>query len=388
MGKVKNIALLGATGSIGKSALSVIRSHPETLSLYGVSAHTNMQFLEEIIEEFKPRVIVVTGEKKPSFRKDVKLYTGIEGLEDVARDPEVDIILVATTGTVGVFPTIEALKHGKRVALANKETLVAFGDVVKRAVKDYGGEIIPVDSEHSAIFQLLEERKKDIERIILTASGGPFRNLKKEELDKVTPQDALRHPTWKMGKKITVDSATLFNKALEIIEANRLFDFGPEKIEVVIHPESIIHGAVILKDGAFLAHLSPPDMRIPIQYALSYPERWGSPARFVPLHKFKKLTFEIPDTGRFPALLLGYRALREGGTMPAVLNAANEIAVGAFLKNRITFPAITEIVEKVMNAHTVGPAYPLKRVLEADYWARQVAEGLIATHPRSKTKGM
>ena len=267
--KVKNVALLGATGSIGRSALSLIRSHPDRLRLYAVSAHSNIDFLEEIIDEFNPKMVVVTGDKRPSRRKNVRLLVGIEGLEVVAREENVDILLVATSGTVGVFPTIEALKHGKRVALANKETLVAFGDVVKRTMKDFGGEIIPVDSEHSALFQLLNERRDEVEKIILTASGGPFRKLPKEELSRVKPEDALKHPTWKMGKKITIDSATLFNKALEVIEANRLFDFGPEKIEVVIHPESIVHGAVLLKDGAILAHLSQPDMRVPIQYALS-----------------------------------------------------------------------------------------------------------------------
>jgi 1-deoxy-D-xylulose-5-phosphate reductoisomerase len=380
----KRVALFGASGSIGRNTLSVLDMHRDKFELYAVSVHSNIDFLDEIISSFNPKAVVFTGEKKKKLPSDIKVYEGIDGLAHIAKDPNVDIVVVATAGNVGVFPTIEGLKAGKRVALANKETLVSFGNIVMRTKRESEGELVPIDSEHSSLFQLIEKRREEIVKVILTASGGPFRSLPKERLKSVTVEDALKHPTWRMGAKITVDSATLMNKSLEIIEAHHLFGLKKEEIDVVIHPQSIVHGMIVLKDGAILAHLSKPDMRVPIQYALTYPERLESPVETVPITEVRDLYFEEPDTEKFPALLLGYKALEVGGTMPAVMNAANEVAVHAFLEGRIPFTAITEIVKRVMDAHIPESPFPLKKVLEIDYWAREMARSLVVHYGGSQ----
>ncbi len=365
----KRVALLGATGSIGTSTLEVLRLHRERFELFAISFHSNVEKALKIVDEFHPEYVVSTSNKKLEFENQL---FGIEGLKTVAR--EADIVVVATGGIVGVFPTIEALKAGKRVALANKETLVSFGNIVKDVLRNSNGEIIPVDSEHSAIFQLLDGRRKEVKNIYITASGGPFRAKPVEELQKVRPEDALKHPTWSMGQKITIDSATMINKGLEIIEAYHLFDVSPERIKVVVHPQSIIHGMVELLDGAFMAHLSMPDMKIPIQYALTYPERLSSPAKTFNPFEISQLIFEKPDFEKFPGLKLAYEVLNEGREYPAIFNAANEEAVFMFLRGRIKFTEIPEIIRRVLENNPGFDPETLDGLLEADHWARQEAK--------------
>ncbi len=375
---VRNVALLGSTGSIGRNAVKVIESNPDRFRLFAISGHSNVELLSSIAHKHRPPIVVVTSDKDVDVPEGTELLRGVDGLKAVASHPEVNIVLVATSGIVGVFPTLEALKAGKRVALANKETLVSFGKVVKSAQKESQGEIIPVDSEHSALFQLLNSCDCDsVDKIILTASGGPFRTWSMEQLKNVTVQDALKHPTWNMGSKITIDSATLMNKGLEVIEAYWLFDFPPERIDVVVHPQSIIHGMIKLRDGAIMAHMSATDMKIPIQYALSYPDRLNPPVEPIDLVQIGSLTFERPDTERFPALKLAYDALKLGGSYPAVLNAANEEAVYAFLNERIGFLDITEVVKKVMEKHVPSNGETLEELLAADKWARKTAREII-----------
>ncbi len=371
----KKIALLGATGSIGTNTLQIIREHPDKFELFAVSTHTNTKKLSEIIEEFAPHYAVITGEIKFECEKCRILY-GTDGLREVASHPDVDIVLVATLGTIGIFPTIEGLRSGKRIALANKETLVAFGSVVKRELENSRGELVPVDSEHSALFQLLNAWRGNAESIVLTASGGPLRKLPRKEMEKVTIEMVLNHPTWRMGKKITVDSATLMNKGLEVIEAHWLFGFTPEKIEVLIHPQSIIHGMLKLRDGAIVAHLSLPDMKIPIQYALTYPERIPSPVPTVNLAEISSLTFEEPDYERFPLLKVAYEVLKLGKGYPAVMNAANDEAVHAFLDGRISFISIEKVIKSVLDEFK-GINESLEELLECDEWARLKAREII-----------
>ncbi len=376
--KVKNVALFGATGSIGRNAIEVIKNNNELFRLFAVSGHTNVELLSRIANDFKPDYVVVTSDNQISVPDGITLLRGIDGLKEVAAHPDVDIVLVATSGIVGVFPTIEALKNGKRVALANKETLVSFGKVVTDVLKSGDGEIIPVDSEHSAIFQLLNGvKREEVDKIVLTASGGPFRTWSVEQLENATVQDALKHPTWSMGSKITIDSATLMNKGLEVIEAYWLFGYPIEKIDVVVHPQSIIHGMVTLKDGAILAHLSATDMKLPIQYALSFPNRLKPPVKPIDLVDIGKLTFEKPDINRFPALKLAYDALKMNGSYPAVLNASNEVAVYAFLEGKIRFTDIPKVVEGVMGKHHPVSGDTLEELFDADRWARGEALKLI-----------
>jgi len=341
-----NLALLGATGSIGRQTLDIIRKFSDRVNLIGFSVHTNVGAINEIAQEFHASYAVITSDI--TYRSDdVKILYKKEGLMELVTLPEVDTVLVATLGTVGIHPTLKALQLNKRVLLANKETLVAFGDFVK-GIKT--GTLIPVDSEHSAIFQLLENRREEAEEIVLTASGGPFRTLSYEELEKVSPEDALKHPTWNMGAKITVDSATLMNKGLEVIEAYYLFDFPPEKIKVIIHPQSIIHGMIRLKDNAVLSHMSYPDMRIPIQYALFYPERVSNDAlKTIDFFTLGHLDFEKPDPYRFPLLPLAYEALKRGMPYPACISAADDIAVFSFLQGNIKFTDIYKTIEFVFN---------------------------------------
>ncbi len=365
----KNIAVFGASGSIGRQTLDIIRRLK--LNLVGVSVHNNSEALKRIVDEFKPKKVVITGNAEPP--DNVEVLYGKDGLIEVSTMDEVDVVVVATNGTIGVFPTVEALRSGKRVALANKETLVAFGPFVKR-VEKYG-ELIPVDSEHSSAFQLLKGLKREeIKKLILTASGGPFREWSIDKIKNAKPEDALKHPTWRMGKKITVDSATLMNKGLEVIEAHFLFDLPPDKIEVRIHPQSVIHAMVVLKDNSFKVHASIPDMRIPIQYAITYPERFPTPVREF---DFGNLEVLPVDHNKFPALMLSYESLRLGGTYPAVLNAANEVAVYGFLEGKIGFYDITDIVEKVMYKNPYKGASKFEEYLEADKWAREEARRYI-----------
>ncbi len=377
----RHLALLGATGSIGTSTLDILRRYPERFRLVAFSFHRNEKRALEIAREFQPGYVVQTaegGHPEAWQSLGIRYLSGIEGLREVATLPEVDTVLVATAGTLGVHPTLAALKAGKRVALANKETLVSFGPVVKPWMRT--GELLPVDSEHSALFQLLEGRRQEVLSVVLTASGGPFRTWSREQMERARPQDALRHPTWSMGAKITVDSATLMNKGLEVIEAHWLFDLPPEAIQVVVHPQSIVHAVVHLVDGASLAHLGYPDMRIPIQYALTYPERWATPIKSLDLARLGSLTFEEPDLERFPLLGWAYEALEAGGNRPCLLNAANEEAVHAFLREEIGFMDIARVVQEVLEASdapkTEGTP-TLEALLEADAWARRRAQEAI-----------
>ena len=376
---MRNVALFGASGSIGRQTLDVLRRLKD-FRLVGVSVHNNTEALAKIYAEFKPKYVVITGEAKPP--EGVKALYGREGLVEVASAEDVDVVVVATNGIIGVFPTMEALKRGKRVALANKETLVAFGSFVKEVA--HLGELVPIDSEHSSAFQLLNGvKREEVKRLILTASGGPFRTWPKEKIAKARPEDALKHPTWRMGAKITIDSATLMNKGLEVIEAHFLFDLPEEKIDVRIHPQSAIHAILLLKDNSLKMHVSRPDMRIPIQYALTYPERVeiDIPPYLPPDTEDVVFTLEMPDTERFPALSLAYYALRLGGTYPAVLNAANEVAVYAFLDGKLPFYGITDVVERVLEENPYRKAETFEEYLEADRWARRRAEEIIRKYP-------
>lgn len=378
---MKNIVILGSTGSIGKSTLEVIEKNPDRFRILGLAARSNLSLLLEQINRYLPEIVAVYDEDAAKIlqrKVNVKVLSGINGLMEIATHKKADFILSAIVGAAGLLPTLAAIKKGKTIGLANKETLVIAGRIVTEEAKRNAVKIIPVDSEHSAVYQCLEKRSPfEIKRIILTASGGPFRGRSKKELRHVKVEEALRHPNWSMGAKITVDSATLMNKGLEVIEARWLFDLPPERIDVVIHPESIIHSMVEFSDGTIIAQLSRPDMKAPIAYALSYPERLSDIVEPLNFGALKKLTFEKPDREAFPCLDLAYSAIKEGGTMPAVLNAANEVAVDAFLKERIGFTDIPSIIEKVIERHQKMPCNTIEEVLEADAWARQEAERLI-----------
>lgn len=379
---MKTISLLGSTGSIGTQTLEVVRSSGQKLKIAALTAHSNIQLLEEQIREFRPRLAVMVQEKAAlELRRrirdlPVRVLAGPEGLTEAATAGESGMVVTALSGSSGLQPTLAALRAGKDLALANKETMVTAGELVVKTARENGCAIIPVDSEHSAVFQSLQGTKNAVGKIILTASGGPFFGWTKEKLASVTPEMALKHPNWRMGAKITVDSATMMNKALEVIEAKFLFEVAYEDIEVLIHPQSIVHSMVEYLDGSVIAQLGVPDMRLPIQYALSYPERW--PVCFGRLSLAgKTLTFTEPDRENFPSLDLAYSCGREGGTLPAVLNAANEVCVHAFLSARIQYLEIYELVRQTCRAHTVYPADSLERILTADRWAREYAEQLI-----------
>ena len=379
---MRRIAIMGSTGSIGVQALDVIRNlneNGEEIEVFALSAHENIELLARQANEWKPRVIVLGNaalkDKLASLTDNsVKIFGGAAGLVEVAEMEGYDLFLNAMLGCAGLAPTFSAIKAKKRILLANKETLVAGGGVVMKSVRENGVDILPIDSEHSAIFQCLRAgEKKEAEKIILTASGGPFRGKTKAELSRVTLKDALAHPTWRMGKKITVDSATLMNKGLELIEAKWLFDMKAEKIEVAVHPESVVHSAVCFRDGSMIAHLGAADMRVPIQYAITHPKRQN--ANFNAFSLFdRKLTFEKPDLENFPCLGLAIEAVKKGGLYPCVMNAANEIAVNAFLNGKIPYLSIYVIIEKTVASytHNTEPS-SLEAVLEADTWARACA---------------
>lgn len=379
----KNIVILGSTGSIGRQALEVASWHTSDLRVLGIAACQNIDLLEEQAKIFKVPYVAVEDkdaalELKHRLRDSgIRCLVGTDGLLELVRIPDADLILVAVSGLGGLLPTIEAISYKKQIALANKETLVAGGSLVMEAALKEGVRIIPVDSEHSAIFQCLENIS-DVEKLIITASGGPFRGMRFDDLKKITPEMALRHPTWQMGNKITIDSATLMNKGLEIIEARWLFGIDYDRIEAVVHPQSIIHSLVAYKDGAVLAQLGWPDMRVPIQYAFFYPERKDNDLPSLDLVQVGQLTFELPDLDCFPCLRLAREAGKIGGTMTTVLNAANEVAVQAFLGHMVTFTAIPELINEVMNLHNPRTGkLDLDDILEADSWARECTRQLL-----------
>jgi 1-deoxy-D-xylulose-5-phosphate reductoisomerase len=389
--RARRVVLLGSTGSIGRSALDVVRSlhrAGEALEIVGLSAHWNVPLLAAQVREFRPAAVAVTApDVEPDavraaaadWRGDVQV--GLGGLDALAAGYDADLVLVAVEGVAGLRPTLAALAAGADVALATKEVLVAGGGLVTEAAARSGRRLLPVDSEHSAIFQCLAGRAQDeVARIWLTASGGPFRHLSPGEMAAVTPEAAMRHPTWQMGRKVTVDSATLMNKGLEVIEAHWLFGVAPERIEVVVHPQSLVHSCVELVDGSVLAQIGPRDMRLPIQYALTYPRRLSA-ALTAPLdlRTLGALEFEPPDPARFPCLAYAREALVRGGTTPAALNAADEVAVHLFLEKRITFPEIASLVRRVLDTHRSRPAASLDAILDADREAREAAAAGIAS---------
>ena len=379
---MRTLAILGSTGSIGRSALSVVDSHPSRLRVAALAAGDNAALLAEQAARYQPSLVALaTGDAADRFRAAggtaPALTCGAEGLVAVATHPEVDIVLCASSGTAALEAVLAAIEAGKTIALANKEVLVMAGEIVTGAARRKGVSILPVDSEHNAIHQCLHGRRTgEIRRLILTASGGPFRDLTPEQLRAVGPEQALRHPTWQMGRKITIDSATLMNKGLEVIEAHWLFDVPGDCIDVLVHPQSIVHSLVELSDGSVIAQLGVTDMRLPIQYACSYPDRWGGALPRLDLAKAGRLDFLEPAHDRFPCLGLAYRALREGGTAPVVLNAANEVAVASFLDGRLAFTAIPMVIERTLNAHQAESVLTLELIRQVDTWAREYAGAL------------
>lgn len=369
----KNIVVLGSTGSIGTQTLEVVRSYHESLSVLALAAGTNVDLMEKQIREFKPQVAVMWTKEAAEALKirvadtSVKVLTGMEGLLEISVLPDADIVLTAVVGMIGIRPTIAAIEAGKDIALANKETLVCAGHIIMPLAEKKGVKILPVDSEHSAIFQSLNgEHGNKIKKILLTASGGPFRGMTTEQLRTKTVEDALKHPNWSMGRKITVDSASLVNKGLEVLEASWLFGVEPERIQVVVHPQSILHSAVEFEDGAVIGQMGTPDMKLPIQYALFYPERLNMNGTKLDLFEVALLTFEKPDTAVFKGLPLALRAAKQGGSMPTVFNAANELAVAGFLDKKISFLEIYEIIEKAMDAHKVVNNPSVEEILAAE----------------------
>lgn len=369
---MKNIAVLGSTGSIGTQTLEIVRANDD-LNVVSLAAGSNIEMLEKQIREFKPQVVCVYNEKKAEELKikvsdtDVKIVTGMDGLIETAVIKTADIVLTAVVGMIGIRPTIAAIKAGKDIALANKETLVTAGHIIIPLAKEYGIRILPVDSEHSAIFQSLQGNKKSqLSKILLTASGGPFRNTPKEDLKNVTVKDALKHPNWSMGRKITIDSATMVNKGLEVIEAKWLFDVDIDNIEVVVQPQSLIHSMVEYVDGGIMAQLGTPDMKLPIQYALFYPDRRTLDGKRVNFFDIANITFYKPDRDKFKGFDLAFRAGKTGGSLPTIYNAANELAVSKFLNEEIRFLDIPELIEAAMNNHKVIDNPSLEQILESE----------------------
>ena len=376
MPEMKNICILGSTGSIGQNSLEVIANFPGEFRAAYLTTNSNIELLARQVERCRPDAVAILDPgAAATFRKSVngsvRVLTGEEGLLELVTRPDVDIVISSLVGFAGLVPTVEAIKRGKTVALANKETLVAAGELITRLVREHDARLIPIDSEHSAILQCLAgEQAHQVERLILTASGGPFLHLSKPEFCDVTVERALQHPNWKMGKKITIDSATMMNKGLEIIEAHWLFSLPPEKIDVLIHPQSIIHSMVEFIDGSVKAQLGLPDMKLPIQFALTYPERARSTYARVDFAKLGSMTFLEPDREKFECLGLAYRALKSGGTAPAVLNAANEVAVGLFLENAISFHQIPLLISGALDRHTTRPLTTLEDIIDTDREAR------------------
>ncbi|MFO7955552.1 MAG: 1-deoxy-D-xylulose-5-phosphate reductoisomerase [Candidatus Brocadiia bacterium] len=381
--EVKRIVVLGSTGSVGTQTLDVVRSLPERFCVVGLSGHSRCKLLAEQVKEFRPDIVAMTDpdgvDSLCGAVDGVQVVCGAEGLTRLAAWEDADIIVCAVSGVAGVPATVAALRSGKVLALANKESVVMCGDYLNKLARENGGAILPVDSEHSAVFQLLQGLPRDsVRRVCITASGGPFYDRSPAELEAVTPEEAVSHPNWNMGRKISVDSATMMNKALEVVEARWLFDLAPDRIDVLIHPQSIVHGIVELVDGSSLAHMGVPDMRIPIHYALSYPKRAAGGAGRLDLTEAGRLEFFAPDPEQFPALELGFRVARTGGTSGAVLNAADEAAVAAFMDGRISFTQIVPVVRQVLDRHEVRRAPTLEAAMDADRWAREEAERCLA----------
>lgn len=379
---MKKLAILGSTGSIGKSALSLVDLYPDRFQVETLAAGSRIDGLCEQAEKYRPSAVAVHDlEAAEILRRrlpETRVTAGVEGVAEAACHPDVDAVVAAISGAAGLVPTYKAVLAGKEIALANKETLVMAGDLIMRAVRVRGARLMPVDSEHSALHQCLDGADpRRVRRLLLTASGGPLLHKSKKEIEGVTVEEALRHPTWEMGPKITIDSATLMNKGLEVIEAHHLFGMPGEKIAIVIHPQSIIHSMVEFVDGNLLAQMSITDMRSAILYALSYPEKWESQLPRLDLFSIAALEFQRPDTDRFPCIRLAYEALKKGETFPAALNAANEVAVEAFLQRRIPFSRIPKVIEDVLAGHDGVPADTLEAVLAADQEARGQAKGLI-----------
>lgn len=383
----KRIAILGSTGSIGCNAMQVIEHLGPDYRAVALSAHRQTDKLLEQVRRHRPAAVALSNGSDPALLRQVKelgaaVYTGPQGLVEMVRRDDVDVVLVAIVGAAGLPAVFEAVRQGKTLALANKEALVVAGSVLLPEARERGVRILPVDSEHSAVFQALHCGKlSEVRQVVLTASGGPFRTASLEQIRNATLQDALNHPTWRMGNKITIDSATMFNKGLELIEACWLFGLNPAQVKIVIHPESVVHSMVEFRDGSTIAQLSPPDMRTPIQYALTYPERAEGIGRRLELDKAFSLHFEPPDFERFPALRLAYDVAERGGTLGAVLNAANEAAVAAFCAGRIAFGEISRVVELTIEAHDLQTQPSLDDLLEADRWARVKADSLIEKNP-------
>ncbi len=370
---MKRIAVLGSTGSIGTQTLDIVRNNSDELKVLALAASSNVELMEQQIREFSPKMVTMWSEAAAEDLKvrisdlDVKVLTGMDGLLEIAVMEEVDTLVTAIVGMIGIRPTIEAIKAGKDIALANKETLVCAGHIIMPLAKEYGVSILPVDSEHSAIFQSLNgEPKGRIQKILLTASGGPFRGKSRAELQNIQVEDALKHPNWAMGRKITIDSSTLVNKGLEVMEAKWLFGVEPEAIQVVVHPQSIIHSMVEYVDGAVIAQLGIPDMKLPIQYALFYPDRKPMHEKKLDFFALQSMTFEKPDTETFYGLKLAYEALKAGGSLPTVYNAANEKAVALFLDRKISYLQIPELIEKSMAAHTLISNPDVNQILETE----------------------
>jgi 1-deoxy-D-xylulose-5-phosphate reductoisomerase len=382
---MKRLAILGSTGSIGVNSLDIVRQFPERFEVISLSAGRNIQLLKEQVLQFRPRLVsVLSKELSERLQREltavsVDIVHGVEGLIQVATHPEVDQVVSAIVGAVGLIPTLSAIKTGKAIALANKESLVMAGKIVTEEAKKNQAQILPVDSEHSAIFQaLLGHRREEVHRLVLTASGGPFLNRPVTRLHEVTVKEALSHPHWEMGKKITVDSASLMNKGLEVIEAHWLFDMPVKKIAVQIHPQSVVHSMVEYIDGSVVAQMGITDMRIPISYALSFPQRLPLNLPPLDLPQRGSLTFSPPDPERFPCLQLAYRSIESGETMPAILNAANEVAVNAFLEGLLKFTEIPILLQRVMEEHEVKRIQTIEDILRADHWARERAKAIIS----------
>ncbi len=381
---MKKIGILGSTGSIGTQTLEIVRSNPD-LQVIALAAGSNVSLMEQQVREFHPMLAVMGSEEAAADLKnriadtDTRVSAGMEGMLELAILPQMEVLVTAIVGMIGVRPTIAAIKAGKTIALANKETLVTAGHIIMPLAKEKGVSILPVDSEHSAIFQSMHgENRERVSKILLTASGGPFRGKKTEELQDITVEDALKHPNWSMGRKITVDSATLVNKGLEVMEAKWLFDVEPEQIQVVVHPQSIIHSMVEYVDGGIMAQLGMPDMKLPIQYALFYPDRRPMDGRRVDFFALKSISFEEPDIKTFRGLQLAYDAIAAGGSMPTVFNAANEKAVGLFLDKKIRFLAIYDLIQGAMEQHKVIANPTVDEILEAEAQAHAYISGKLS----------
>ncbi len=389
---MQKVAILGSTGSIGRNTLDVVDRLAPRFQVVALSGGTNASLFAEQVAKYKPSVVSLSTE---AYVKELKerlhalnvtlptIYTGMEGMLAVATHPEAEIVVSATVGALGLLPTYKAIELGRRVAIANKEPLVMAGQVMQKCAQEHNAEILPVDSEHNALHQCLRgERNHEVTRLILTASGGPFRNTPKEEMERATVEQAMKHPTWQMGSKITIDSATMMNKGLEVIEARWLFGFGPDQIDIVIHPQSVVHSMIELVDGSFLAQLGRTDMRLPIQYAMTYPDRLVLDLPKLDLPGLQKLEFFAPDPERFPAISLSYKALRLGGTAPAALNAANEVAVAAFLAGKIGFMDISRVIANAISnceKNGVGELLTVEDALVADAKTRKEAEEFISS---------